>query len=50
MQRSSGGWRCCGLGAAGKVIISEKTFLAKLPDAAAIEVFLLDAPVTKAKQ
>ena len=33
----------------GKVIISEKNFLAKLPDAAGYRFFLLDAPVAKAK-
>ena len=33
----------------GKVIISEKNFLAKLPDAAGYRFFLIDAPVAKAK-
>ena len=34
----------------GKVIISEKNFLAKLPDAAGYRFFLLDAPAAKAKE
>ncbi|MDB6119665.1 MAG: FtsX-like permease family protein [Verrucomicrobiaceae bacterium] len=34
----------------GKVIISEKNFLAKLPDAAGYRFFLLDAPAARAKE
>ena len=34
----------------GKVIIGEKNFLAKLPDAAGYRFFLIDAPTTRARE